>query len=115
MEVREMFFSVPVADMERARRFYVRAFDASVLYESSVWSSLRVAGVRLGLEATSSDERAHGGLHFVVDDLAAACRSAASAGGAVVTEQLEVQPGVILANVTDSEGNVFTLSLASDD
>jgi predicted enzyme related to lactoylglutathione lyase len=55
--VREMFFSVPVADVDRARQFYVGALDGTVLYQS----------------------------------------------------------GVILAEAADTEGNVFTLSLAPDD
>jgi predicted enzyme related to lactoylglutathione lyase len=80
-----------------------------------VWSSLQIAGVRLGLNARPSDSCPHTGLHFVVDDLGAACRAVAGAGGFVVSEPKEVQPGVVIADVADTEGNVFTLSLASDD
>jgi predicted enzyme related to lactoylglutathione lyase len=115
LNVREMFFSVPVTDMDRARQFYVGALDGSVLYQSSVWSSLQIAGVRLGLNATPSDAGSHMGLHFVVDDLAAACDAVVRAGGVVVSQPREVRPGVILAEAADTEGNVFTLSLASDD
>jgi predicted enzyme related to lactoylglutathione lyase len=114
LNVREMFFSVPVADMDRARQFYVGALDGSVLYESSVWSSLQIAGVRLGLNATSSDAGLHMGLHFVVYDLVAACGAVVRAGGVVLSEPTDVQSGVILAEAADTEGNVFTLSLASD-
>jgi hypothetical protein len=32
-----------------------------------------------------------------------------------VSEPAEVQPGMILADAADTEGNVFTLSLGSDD
>jgi predicted enzyme related to lactoylglutathione lyase len=97
MKVRETFLSIPVADMERARRFYVGAFDASVQYESPVWSSLRIAGVRLGLNASPHDAGSRTGLHFVV------------------AHPSEVQPGVVLADVADTEGNIFTLSLATED
>jgi predicted enzyme related to lactoylglutathione lyase len=115
MKVRETFLSIPVADMERARRFYVSAFDASVRYESPVWSSLRIAGVRLGLNASPHDAGSRTGLHFVVDDLAFACEAIVSAGGEVAAHPSEVQPGVVLADVADTEGNIFTLSLATED
>jgi predicted enzyme related to lactoylglutathione lyase len=115
MKVRETFLSIPVADMERARRFYVGAFDASVQYESPVWSSLRIAGVRLGLSASPHDAGSRTGLHFVVDDPALACEAIVSAGGEVVAQPSEVQPGVVLADVADTEGNIFTLSLATED
>ena len=115
MKVRETFLSIPVADMERARRFYVGAFDASVQYESPVWSSLRIAGVRLGLNASPHDAGSRTGLHFVVDDLALACEAIVSAGGEVVAHPSEVQPGVVLADVADTEGNIFTLSRATED
>jgi predicted enzyme related to lactoylglutathione lyase len=115
MKVRETFLSIPVADMERARRFYVGAFDASVQYESPVWSSLRIAGMRLGLNASPHDAGNRTGLHFVVDDLAVACGMTVRGGGELVSHPNEVQPGVVLADVTDTEGNIFTLSLATED
>jgi len=114
VRIREAFFSIPVADMERARQFYVRAFDASVQYASPVWSSLRIAGVRVGLNATSSDKPLNTGLHFVVENLGLACEAIASAGGMVVTDPTEVQPGVVVADAADTEGNIFTLSLATE-
>jgi predicted enzyme related to lactoylglutathione lyase len=101
--------------MERARQFYVRAFEASVQYASPVWSSLLIAGVRLGLEATPSDTARNTGLHFVVEDLGLACDAVANAGGAVVADATEVQPGVVIADAADTEGNLFTLSLATED
>jgi predicted enzyme related to lactoylglutathione lyase len=108
MKVRETYLSIPVTDMERARRFYVRAFDASVQYESPGWSSLRIAGVRLGLNASPHDAGSRTGLHFVVDDLALACEAIASAGGEVVAHPSEVQSGVVLADVAATEDNIFT-------
>src|ERR671919_1638099 len=115
MKVRETFLSIPVADTARARRFYVSAFDASVQYESPGWSSLRIAGVRLGLNASPHDAGSRTGLPFVVDDLAFACEAIFSAGGEVVAHPSEVQPGVVLADVADTEGNILTLSLATKD
>ena len=115
VRVREAFFSIPVADMERARQFYAQALDASVQYASPVWSSLRIAGVRLGLNATSSGAAQKTGLHFVVDDVELASDAIVRAGGVLVTDPTEVQPSVVVADAADTEGNIFTLSLATED
>jgi predicted enzyme related to lactoylglutathione lyase len=114
VQVRETFFSIPIADMERAQRFYVGAFDAAVQYASPVWSSLRIAGVRVALDASPADAGLKSGLHPVVADLEVACDAIARAGGVVVRGETEVQPGVVLAEAADPEGNVFTLSLATE-
>ena len=80
-----------------------------------LWSSLRIAGVRLGLNANPDDAGSRTGLHFVVDDLALACEAIVSAGGEAVAQPSEAQPGVVLADVADTEGNILTLSLATHD
>ncbi|MBV9946673.1 MAG: hypothetical protein JOZ69_07490 [Myxococcales bacterium] len=50
------------------------------------------------------------GLHFVVRDLAQACAAVEHAGGSVASSPREVAPGVVVARVTDTEGNTFTLT-----
>lgn len=77
--------------------------------------ALLIAGVRLGLNAGPSDTGLKTGLHFVVEDLALAGDAIASAGGVVVTDATEVRAGVVLADAADIEGNIFTLSLATED
>ncbi len=112
MNVTETFLSVDVGDMERATEFYVRALGAALTFASPTWSSLRIAGVRLGL--FRNPERATGrvGLHFAVGDLAEGCRDIERAGGRVLVPSLEVAPGVVVAHVSDTEGNVFALRRA---
>jgi predicted enzyme related to lactoylglutathione lyase len=113
MKVTEAFFSIEVGDMDRASAFYVAAFDAEVTFASPRWSSLRIAGVRLGLFHHPALETKKIGLHFAVDDLEAACAAIASAGGTVLHAAVEVAPGVVTADVADTEGNGFTLTVAS--
>jgi predicted enzyme related to lactoylglutathione lyase len=113
--VRKLTRRIPVADMERARQFYVRAFDASVQYASPVWSSLRIAQVRLTLNARSSETALKTGLHLVVNSLELASDVIVTAGGVVVTDPIEIQPGMVVADAADTERNVFTLLLASED
>ncbi len=51
--VTETFFAVEVEDMQRAIAFYVSALGATVMFSSAGWSSLRIAGVRVGLALSS--------------------------------------------------------------
>jgi predicted enzyme related to lactoylglutathione lyase len=107
--VTETFFSVEVGDMRRAARFYVDALGASVVFESANWSSLRIAGVRLGLFLNPEHTVGNVGLHFVVSDLVAARAAVERSGGRIAASSVEVAPGVVIAQVTDTEGNIFTL------
>jgi predicted enzyme related to lactoylglutathione lyase len=112
MTVTETFFSVEVDDMPRATAFYVGAFGALVAYATPGWSSLRIAGVRLGLALSPGHDHAHGrvGLHFAVRDIPATCAEVERAGGRVLQPKIEVAPGVVQAWVVDTEGNSFALS-----
>jgi predicted enzyme related to lactoylglutathione lyase len=109
MVVAETFFSLGVRDMERATAFYVGALGASVSFSSPGWSSLHIAGVRVGLFPDPEHEPSRVGLHFVVDDLAAAEASVKRVGGRVEVSAAEVAPGVLVSDVTDTEGNTFSL------
>ena len=71
MSVIEVFFAVEVANMERATAFYVNALGATVAFASPGWSSLRIAGVRIGLALNPMHEGGRTGLHFAVSDLVA--------------------------------------------
>ncbi len=96
--------------MQRASAFYVEALGATVAYASPGWSSLRIAGVRLGLALDLEHAASRVGLHFAVTDLTAALADIERAGGSVIAARIEVAPGVIVAEVTDTEGNTFTLN-----
>jgi predicted enzyme related to lactoylglutathione lyase len=109
MTVTETFFSIDVDDMARAAAFYVGAFGATVAKATPMWSSLAVAGVRLGLFRNPAHVATRIGLHFAVSDLAAARADVVRAGGSIVTASLEPAPGVVIAIVTDTERNTFTL------
>src|SRR5262249_27665034 len=112
MAVTETFFAVAVKNMQRATAFYADALGATARFASPRWSSLRIAGVRVGLFLNPEHTEDKIGLHFVVTDLAAARADVERAGGRIVTPSLEVAPGVIVADVTDTEGNTFTLRRA---
>jgi predicted enzyme related to lactoylglutathione lyase len=108
--VSETFFAVSVRDMDRAAAFYVAAFGAAVAFQSDEWSSLVIAGVRVGLALVSDEEAlVPTGLHFAVKDRAEACAAVERAGGTVIVKQIEPGGGVVLATVADTEGNRIVL------
>jgi predicted enzyme related to lactoylglutathione lyase len=109
MTVIETFFAVDVANMERATAFYVTALGATVTFASPGWSSLRIAGVRVALALNPMHKGGRSGLHFTVSDLAAS-RSHVDGAGGRTGEAVEVAPGVIVAEATDTEGNAFTVT-----
>ena len=106
MRVQEIFFYVYVGDMRRATAFYANAFNADVDYSSPTWSSLVIAGVRVNL-VLREDEPVSNSMHFIVDDVALACATVASAGGEIAPA-IEESHGVV-AEAFDTEGNTFTL------
>lgn len=108
--VSETFFSVSVRDMPRATAFYVEALGATVAFQSPAWSSLLIAGVRVGLAADATHDGGPVGLHFAVSDLAEACAQVERSGGQVLRARVEVAPGVVVAEATDTEGNAFVLT-----
>ena len=108
--VTETFFSVEVLDMRRATAFYVKALGARVTFASPGWSSLMLAGVRLGLALNARHEGAATGLHFAVDDLESAGAHIERAGGNIGSSPVEVAPGVMIVRCRDSEANTFTLT-----
>lgn len=119
MQVRETFVSITVSDMKRATAFYTAAFGATVSFASPAWSSLHIAGVRLGLfhrdPRTATPEAAafgRTGIHLVVDDLAPANVEIGRAGGRVLGVPVEVAAGVWVLDVVDTEGNVLTMRAA---
>jgi predicted enzyme related to lactoylglutathione lyase len=105
----ETFLSISVSDMDRATMFYSKSLGATCKWTSPRWSSLEIAGVRIGLFANPGYRGARVGLHFAVTDLDAACDSIERAGGKIVAPASQAAPGVLVAEVSDSEGNIFSL------
>ncbi|HEY5946706.1 MAG TPA: VOC family protein [Kofleriaceae bacterium] len=112
MKVSELFVTIHVADMKRATAFYVDVFGATVSFASATWSSLMIAGVRLGLFHDASHPGGRTGLHLVVSELGPALGDIERAGGRIIVEPIEVAAGVVIAELADPEGNLITLRAA---
>jgi predicted enzyme related to lactoylglutathione lyase len=108
--VTETFVSVSVADMRRATDFLKAALGATSSFSSPNWSSLHVAGTRIGLALVPGHAGGPTGLHFAVPDLDEAQAAVERAGGQLVEHPVEVAPGVIVSKVEDTEGNTFALT-----
>jgi predicted enzyme related to lactoylglutathione lyase len=109
MNVTEMFIAVSVANMKRAVAFYVQAFGATATHESSHWSSLHIAGVRLGLSLNEEHAGERSGLHFAVDNLSASLQAIEAAGGKTKMKPTNLGGGVVIASALDTEGNEVML------
>jgi predicted enzyme related to lactoylglutathione lyase len=106
----ETFFSVSVRDLERATAFYLAASGATVAFASPGWSSLRIAGVRIGLAHSPERPGERTSIHFAVSNLAETHAEVERAGGHVVQASVEVAPGVVISEAKDTEGNTFVLT-----
>jgi predicted enzyme related to lactoylglutathione lyase len=113
IQVRKTYFIVVVADMDRAVRFYVEAFGASVVFSSAEWSEVMVAGATVALHPGGDGTETATGLGFEVDDLDGALRQVTRAGGRV-TSPARDRPSerIRLAQVADTEGNLLTVAEA---
>lgn len=95
--------------MDRAIKFYSTVLGAETTWTSPRWSSLQIAGVRIGLAENPQYDGGRVGLYFAVTDLDAACAVVKDAGGKVVTPAMQAALTVFIAEVADTEGNIFTL------
>ena len=101
------YFTLNVEDMARALAFYREVLGPVVRYESETWSELKLGDATVALHAGSGRPR-DSGLAVEVVDLDAACEAVRRTGGQLLggpTWRDERR----VAEVTDSEGNAFTL------
>jgi predicted enzyme related to lactoylglutathione lyase len=107
--VLETFLALPVAEMARASAFWTTAFGARVSWASDAWTSIHIAGVRIGLATVPGHAGSRTALHLAVDDLPVALGAVLAAGGRTLLAGDEVVEGLVRAEAADTEGNVFTL------
>ena len=112
MTVTKAYFMLHVVDMDRAAGFYREGVGLGVRFVSPDWSELAWGDATVALHGgATSTERRLAGLGFEVDDLDSACKQIVAAGGMIVNAPRD-RPGepIRLADVADTEGNVFSLA-----
>ncbi len=105
-----------VHDMDRAKNFYIRAFDVKPTFESPGWTTLDFGTIEVALHIlhpqSSEPERPlpHAGLNLEVDSIEEVQADIEALGGHLV-ELREAEGGVParVATFQDCEGNGFEL------
>lgn len=104
---------IGVSDMQRALRFYQRALGLKVVHESSEWSDLTCGNGNLALQDYQPREPGQyvpTMVIFAVNDIDAAIRQVEEAGGKLLHRVDNEHAPVIVAHVTDTEGNAIQLA-----
>lgn len=113
-DVRVAWFEVPVADLERAVRFYGKVLDAPMATMPGPQGDMHVfvgADGPVGALTRTDSAPAAGGVivYFDSDDIDAALDRVTAAGGTVVQQRTSIGPYGFIGQFLDSEGNTLAL------
>ena len=103
-----------VHDMERAKRFYMEAFQVEPSFESDGWTTLDFGAIQLALHIVDEEGEAalpHAGLNLEVDNIEEIQADIERLGGRLL--ELREAGGNVPVRVAcfrDSEGNGFELN-----
>lgn len=111
MKPQAVKFMLMVEDMDRAVVFYRDVLGFTEGFASSYWSELRLGDAIVALHGGGDGSRCETGLSVQYGDVSTAFEAATRGGGTVLTapEQREGEP-IILARISDPEGNVIMLT-----
>ena len=111
MQIESVKFMLFVQDMARATAFYRDVIGLEVRSESSHWTELMHGDTTIALHGGGSDEFVQTGLGIQVSNIERACFEVDDGGGTIRKAPYRTgDEPVILADLTDPEGNGFTLS-----
>ena len=111
MKVRKALYMLMVQDMERGVRFYRDVLGLDVKLHTPGWSELTLGDSTVALHGGGTGEQTRTGLSFEVEDIDDACRQVQDGGGQVLRGPvLRSAEGIKLADLADTEGNVFFFS-----
>jgi predicted enzyme related to lactoylglutathione lyase len=119
MEMRLELVPLPVADIDRAKQFYVESVGFELNHDVRPGDGLRVVQLTppgstcsivlsAGLPGMSTDVGSTRGVHLVVDDIDAA-HSLLISRGVDVSEVVDLGGGVRMAEFADPDGNTWAL------
>ena len=107
----ETKFILAVQDMDRAIKFYQDIMGLTVKKSSPHWSELTLGTAIVALHSGGSGDFSSTGLSFTVDDIKQALHHISNKGGTIRSgPEDRGAEGIILADVTDPEGNGFMVS-----
>ncbi|MGH9170980.1 MAG: VOC family protein [Acidimicrobiales bacterium] len=96
----------PVRDVEAAKAIFSAVLGAGPHSDAPYYVGYSVNGVEIGLVPNGHDQDMTGPVPFFdVDDIAASLGSLQAAGAQVVQEPTDVGGGMLVAKVSDADGN----------
>ena len=111
MKVRKALYMLMAQDMERGVRFYRDVLGLDVKLHTPGWSELTLGDSTVALHGGGTGEQTRTGLSFEVEDIDDACRQVQDGGGQLLRGPLlRSAEGIKLADLADTEGNVFFFS-----
>lgn len=111
MDIQKVVFMLMVQDMDRAIAFYRDVIGLELRLHEGNWAELGYDEAVVALHGGGTGEHRSTGLGFTVADVAAACDEVSRGGGKIVSAPEErAGEGIILAGLTDPEGNSFELA-----
>ena len=112
MKVTKTYFMLMAADVVRGASFYKSAFGLKPGgFQSPEWTELVQNGTTVAFHHGGGSTERDTGLGFYVDDIEAACRAVATAGGKIVkSPEARTDEGITLATAVDTEGNRFSIA-----
>lgn len=109
--VKEIKFVLFVQDMDRAVKFYRDVVGLELKSSSPHWSELTFQNAIVAFHSGGSGKFCPTGLSFTVNDIKTAVHKVSNGGGIVRSEPEDrCEEGIILAELTDTEGNGFMIS-----
>jgi len=111
MIVESVKYMLMAQDMGRAIRFYRDVIGLKVEFESPEWTELSFGSAIVALHGGGTGAYRKTGLSLQVRDIVSACKEI-EAGGGKIASSPQTRPGepIELAEVMDTEGNVFSLT-----
>ena len=111
MRIESIKYMLMAQDMSRAIRFYRDVLGLEVKFESREWTELAFGDAIVALHGGGTGAYQKTGLSIQVKDIAAACKEIEAGGGRIATRP-QARPGepIKLAEVMDTEGNLFSLT-----
>jgi predicted enzyme related to lactoylglutathione lyase len=96
----------PVKDLDKARALFTALFGADPHVDAPYYVGFSVNGAEIGLVPSGHDQGMTGPVPFFdVDDISATLDVLQATGAQVVQEPTDVGAGLLVAKVSDADGN----------
>ena len=96
----------PVKDLDKAKALFAALFGSDPHADSPYYVGFSVNGAEIGLVPSGHEQGMTGPVPFFdVDDISATIAALQAAGATVVQEPTDVSSGLLVARVSDADGN----------